>query len=102
MGGSHRGFRVIVMFLFLNWMEKCRCVFWGWRQGVQGRVLSDNPARREDLDKLWSVHRAIFPCGSILNANNADSEFLEKANLFSIFYLRSRRDKMFLCGAGRN
>lgn len=67
----------------------------GMGAGIQGRVLSGNPTLREDLEKLRSVHGAVSPCSSILNANNADPEFLEKVNIFSIFYLRSKRDKMF-------
>lgn len=43
-----------------------------------GRVLPDS--LRKDLDKL----RAVFPCGSILNVNNADPEILGKVNKFNV------------------
>lgn len=89
--GTSQGIRGLKMFFFLNWVVECRLVM-GVVTGVPGTVLSDSLTLREDLGKLG----AVFPRSSILNANNADSEFLEKVNIFSIFCLRSKRDKMLL------
>lgn len=72
----------MVILHFLNWLVDVGVYCGDGGKEAQGK-LSDGLTLREDLDKLRSVQKALSPCSSVLNANNADPEFLEKINTAS-------------------